>query len=244
MAGLWAWQRRAPNVGIVHVGWVATVAGLAVLYANLGAGNFARRSAIAWMMGSWGARLAVHLLYTRASGSSEGLPHTRFGTSARFFWFFQAQGLAAVFFSLPALLAAANPAPQLSIVEEAAAGLWIVAFAGESTADRQLLRFKTDPATAGHTCRTGLWRYSRHPNYFFEWLMWVAFALFAAGSPDWPWGWSAFACPAAMLYLLLRVTGIPANEDRALRSRGDEYRQYQQTTSAFVPWIPSRPRLG
>ena len=81
----------------------------------------------------------------------------------------------------------------------------------------------------------GLWRYSRHPNYFFEWLVWIAYAMFALASP---WGWISLACPAVMLYFLLRVTGIPATEAQALKSRGDDYREYQRTTSAFVPRRP------
>ncbi|MGE3509911.1 MAG: DUF1295 domain-containing protein, partial [Vicinamibacterales bacterium] len=106
------------------------------------------------------------------------------------------------------------------------------------TADLQLRRFKASPRRGSRTCRDGLWRYSRHPNYFFEWLVWVAYALFAAASS---WGFVAFACPVVMLYLLFRVTGIPATEAQALASRGDDYRDYQATTSAFVPW---RPRVS
>jgi steroid 5-alpha reductase family enzyme len=80
-----------------------------------------------------------------------------------------------------------------------------------------------------------LWRYSRHPNYFFEWLIWMAFAMFALGSTGGFWG---LLSPALILYFVLRVTGIPATEAQALRTRGEEYRRYQQTTSAFVPWFP------
>jgi steroid 5-alpha reductase family enzyme len=139
-----------------------------------------------------------------------------------------------VFFSLPALLAAVNRDEGFSPFELVAAGLWIVAFTGEVTADRQLERFKSDAAHGGHACQVGLWRYSRHPNYFFESLMWMAYATFASASPG---GWTAFLCPATMIFLLFKVTGIPRTEAQALRSRGDEYREYQRTTSAFVPWF-------
>ena len=111
------------------------------------------------------------------------------------------------------------------------------ALTGESTADRQLERFKAETANRGRTCRAGLWRYSRHPNYFFEWVIWVAYALFAASVARWR---DRLACPPVMLYLLFRVTGIPATEAQALRVAGDEYREYQRTTSAFVPWIPRK----
>jgi steroid 5-alpha reductase family enzyme len=80
-----------------------------------------------------------------------------------------------------------------------------------------------------------LWRYSRHPNYFFEWLIWMAFTLFALSSP---YGYLALVSPILILFFLFRVTGIPATEAQALRTKGDDYRQYQQTTSVFVPWFP------
>jgi steroid 5-alpha reductase family enzyme len=240
MSGLWAWHLRLKNAGIVDAGWTLLVAGLAVLYAAIGSGASTRRSAIGWMMGSWGARLGVYMLWDRVFDKPED---PRYQTmrrewgeraNAAFFWYFQKQALAAVFFSLPALFASANPAPNLSPLELAAAAIWIVGFAGETTADRQLVRFKRNAANRGRTCRDGLWNYSRHPNYFFEWIMWVAYGLFAAASPH---GWIALACPAAMLYFLFKVTGIPPAEAQALRSRGDEYREYQRTTSVFVPWF-------
>jgi steroid 5-alpha reductase family enzyme len=242
MALLWVWHLKLRNAGIVDGGSAFLIGGLAVLYAVLGDGWPPRRAAIAFMMGSWGARLAVYLAYDRAFGRPEGRRDAErrraHGENANtwMFWFFEARGAAAVFFSLPALLAAVNRLDAFSPFELAAAGLWMVAFTGEVTADRQLERFKADAANGGRTCEVGLWRYSRHPNYFFEWLMWVAYATFASGSA---WGWIAFVCPAAMIVLLLKVTGIPATEAQAIRSAGDAYREYQRTTSAFVPWFRS-----
>src|ERR1019366_7311648 len=104
----------------------------------------------------------------------------------------------------------------LSASEYAAAALWLIAWISEFVADSQLNRFKSNPANRGVTCRVGLWRYSRHPNYFFEWLIWVAFALFALGSP---YGYLALFARALMLFFLSRVTGIPATEAQALRSK-------------------------
>ncbi|HEX3730690.1 MAG TPA: DUF1295 domain-containing protein [Opitutaceae bacterium] len=106
---------------------------------------------------------------------------------------------------------------------------------GEGLADSQLSAFKADPAHRGQVCRAGLWRFSRHPNYFFEWTVWVGYFVLACGSPG---GWIGVISPAAMLWLLLRVTGIPMAEQQSLRSKGEAYRQYQRTTSAFVPWFP------
>ena len=193
MAVLWALHRRVRNAALIDAGWTALVASLAILYANLGDGAWSRRSAIAWMMGSWGARLVVHLLYVPADAGPQ--QKNSFGS-------FQALAASAVFFSLPALLASINPAPTLSIADLVAGGLWVVGFAGETTADRQLLRFRSKPANAGLVCRTGLWRYTQHAHAIFEGLIWLAFALIAGGSPEWPWGWAAFACPAAMLWTL------------------------------------------
>ena len=175
--------------------WPACIGALAVLYANIGGGAWARRSAIAWMMGSWGARLTVQALYAvRPEGPHDfRLPTSYF----RLFTF-------AAFFSLPALVASRNPDPSLSQIEVAACALWVIAFVGETTADRQLLRFTSKPGNAGLTCRSGLWRYSSHAHAIFETLIWIAFALFASGSP---WGWLSFACPLARVMLINRGRG-------------------------------------
>ena len=120
-----------------------------------------------------------------------------------------------------------------------AAGLAVfaVSMVGESIADRQLARFRADAANRGQVCEAGLWRYSRHPNYFFEWLHWWAYVLFGYGSPSW---WVTLAGVVLMYLFLTRVTGIPHTERQALASRGDAYRRYQQQTSAFFPL----PRSG
>jgi steroid 5-alpha reductase family enzyme len=110
--------------------------------------------------------------------------------------------------------------------------VWVVAVAGEWIADRQLARFRADPGSRGRVCRAGLWRYSRHPNYFFEWLHWWAYVPIGHAQP------LTFLGPAAMLLFLLRVTGIPYAERQALASRGEAYRAYQRATSAFLPWPP------
>ena len=114
------------------------------------------------------------------------------------------------------------------------------AIVGETVADRQLANWRKDPNNKGRTCRSGLWRYSRHPNYFCEWLMWCAYAALAWPGPLGP---VALGAPALLLFLVLKVTGIPPTEARALASRGADYRRYQRTTSAFVPW-PPRPDPG
>jgi steroid 5-alpha reductase family enzyme len=242
---LWMWHLRLHNAAVVDVGWAGGLALVALIDAGVGAGDPVRRWTAALLMAIWGGRLAVYLLTTRVFGHGEDARYAALrqarGRAANrwFFWFFQAQALLVALLSWPVAAAASDPNPTISPLMWIGAALWMAAVVGESVADRQLSAFKAVPANRGRTCRAGLWRYSRHPNYFFEWLVWVAYAIVATPSPG---GWLAWFCPALMLYFLYRVTGIPATEAQALKSRGEEYRDYQRTTSAFVPWLPRRDR--
>jgi steroid 5-alpha reductase family enzyme len=242
MAAVFLVSLRIRNFSIVDIAWSAIFTPLALLYATLAQGYGPRRALIATMVTLWSLRLAGHL-YARVSSlhpEEEGryvqLRHEWAAhLNARFFRFFQLQGLVAALLSVPFLLACADRRPAFGPFEIAGAALFVVALAGEAVADRQLAAFKADPRSRGRTCRAGLWRYSRHPNYFFEWLVWVAYSVFAWPSPG---GWATLFCPLLMLHFLIRVTGIRMTEEQALRSRGDDYRDYQRTTSAFLPWFP------
>jgi steroid 5-alpha reductase family enzyme len=245
MTLLWLVGIKNRNMSYVDIGWSANFALLALVYGLLGAGAATRRALLASMFALWGLRLAWHLAARILGEPEEGRYQElrrKWGGAGeapmnrRFFRFFQLQAGLNVFLSVPLLIACGNGAPALGAVEWLGFGIWCVALAGESLADAQLNRFKADPANRGKVCAVGLWRYSRHPNYFFEWTIWVAYAVFALGSP--PWGYLGLLMPALMLYFLLRVTGIPATEAQALRSKGDAYRDYQARTSAFVPWFP------
>jgi steroid 5-alpha reductase family enzyme len=236
---IWLLSVRLNNAGLVDVGWSLGLVVLALWYAWQGPGYAPRRWIMAGLVTFWGLRLALHLIRRIASEPEDGryqqLRREWAGKNInlRFLFFFQFQAVLDVVLSLPMLLAALNPRPELSALEYAGVALWLVAVLGESVADAQLAGFKRDPANRGRVCQVGLWRYSRHPNYFFEWFIWVAWLVYALASP---WGWLAVICPALMLFFLFRVTGIPATEAQALRSRGAEYARYQETTSAFVPW--------
>ncbi len=240
---LWLVQLRTRNAGIVDVGWAAALGALGLYYAIAGEADGARRLLVGAISGIWGFRLAGHLLFDRVLGEPEEGRYValrkRWGAhSDRNLWFFfQAQALLAVILSLPFLLGAAPEGRGLSALVWLGALVWIVGVVGESVADRQLKRFKARPGSRGQVCREGLWRYSRHPNYFFEWVIWCGFALAGLDAPQ---GWLALLGPALILFFLLRVTGIPPTEAQALRSRGEAYREYQRTTSAFVPWFPKR----
>jgi steroid 5-alpha reductase family enzyme len=239
----WLGQWRTRDAGVVDFTWAAGLGLLAIGYAWLADGEPLRRILVAAMAGGWSFRLAAYILRNRVIGKPEDSRYQRLRAQWRehaqlkFFGFFQVQALLTAVFALPFLIVALTPARPPLPVLVAAVSIWLLAVGGEAVADRQLATWRADPAHRGRTCRTGLWRYSRHPNYFFEWLHWWSYPLLAWGSPDW---WLTLLGPALMLYTLLKVTGIPYTEQQALASRGDDYRAYQRTTSAFIPWFPKK----
>ena len=236
---LWAIHLFTHNASIVDPGWAAGLALCAWVYALFGDGYEPRRWMVAAMAGVWGLRLAGYLLFTRVIGQPEEGRYVHLREkwkthlALKFLIFFEVQALLDVILSVPFLLAARNPSPQIHPLEWLALAVWVVSITGEAVADAQLHGFKSDPANQGRVCQAGLWNYSRHPNYFFEWLIWIAYALLALPASQ---GWIALYAPLLMLYFLFKVTGIPATEAQAVRSKGDAYREYQRTTSAFVPW--------
>ena len=240
MAALWYVQVRIRDASHVDVAWAALIACAAILYAVLADGEVAHRVVAAVLASLWGFRLAGYLYVDRIRGKDEDGRYrelrAKWGAHAnsRFFWFFQFQALFVVFFSLPFALVCLDPDPAISGLAWAGVGVWAVGNVGTIVADRQLAVWRANPSNHGKTARTGLWSWSRHPNYFFEWVSWCGVALVATTAP---WGWIAWIVPAGLLFLLFRVTGIPATERQALRSRAD-YAEYQRTTSVFVPLPP------
>jgi steroid 5-alpha reductase family enzyme len=205
-----------------------------------------RRFVVAAMAAIWAGRLALHLLTRMAQEPEDGRHRAlkdAWGDSAsrNFFVLFQVQALWIVVFAAPMFAAASSTRMAFGRMDSLGVFCWLVALAGESAADRQLARFRSDRANAGRVCAGGLWRYSRHPNYFFEWIHWWAYVLVAVGSPYW---WITPAAVALMLAFLTLLKGIPTTEAQALRSRGVAYREYQRTTSAFFPWFPEKESTG
>ncbi|MGF6493963.1 steroid 5-alpha reductase family enzyme [Luteibacter sp. 621] len=238
MAGGWAWQRRRRNAGIVDALWAAGLAVAAVFAALVGQGATSSRLWVALLGGAWGARLALHLWRRVRSEPEDGryrqLRAHWHGHQGKFFGFFQFQAFLVGVCAVPFIAVAANGGgPGLWIVP--AVITWIVSVAGESLADRQLARFRADPANHGRTCRDGLWRYSRHPNYFFEWLHWFTYVFLAMGSPL---GRLAWIGPVLMFVFVRYVSGVPLTEAQAVRTRGDDYRRYQRDTPVLIPWFP------
>jgi steroid 5-alpha reductase family enzyme len=238
----WRWQRVRNNAGIVDVLWATGLAGGAVLLALFGHGAGLPRWALAILGGLWGFRLAAHL-WKRVHGEPEdGRYHNLRdhwnGSQRNFFLFFQLQAALIPLFALPFLAVAANPDLTTGWLL-GAAFIWLISVVGESIADGQLGRFRADPSNKGHTCREGMWRYSRHPNYFFEWVHWFAYVCLAVGSPLW---WLAWSGPVVMYVFLRWISGIPYTETHALRSRGDDYLAYQYSTPMLIPWFPKRSK--
>jgi steroid 5-alpha reductase family enzyme len=240
MVAGWLYQRQVKNATIVDAIWSACMGLSAVAYALVGEGSVVSRALIAVLAGIWAGRLCLHLAHRAFNENEDGryayLREHWHGSQWKFFGFFQLQAAVTALFSLPFLAVAQNPA-GFSAYTVAAIAVWAVSVGGEALADAQLARYRRDPANKGKTCRAGLWRYSRHPNYFFEWTQWFAYLLLAIGSPVW---WLALVGPVVMLLFLYRVSGIPFTEAQAVRHRGDDYRAYQRSTSALIPWPPKK----
>jgi steroid 5-alpha reductase family enzyme len=238
---LWLLHFPLHNAAIADVGRAMGLVLLAMIYALHGAGYWRRTLILMPMVLVWGLRLGFFLLFTRANSQPEDGRYAelrrKWGSNAgwKFLLFFEVQAVLCGVLSLPFLLAMHDPLKGLPEYEDWGAWIWVVAFLGETIADAQLARFKRDPKNKGRVCNVGLWRYSRHPNYFFEFFIWVSFAMVACTAQYGGW---AFVSPALMLFLLVFVTGIPATEAQALRSKGAAYKKYQESTSAFIPWFP------
>jgi steroid 5-alpha reductase family enzyme len=243
MAVLWIVQVRTRDASHVDVAWAIGIALLATAYALLADGDAAHRALAATLASIWGWRLGLYLFFNRVRGKPEDGRYqalrAKWGPRANrnFFLFFQFQAVFVVFFSVPYLLISLDPSEDLGSLEWIGVAIWAVGNTGAIAADRQLASWRANPDNRGRTARDGLWAWSRHPNYFFEWITWCGVAVVATAAP---WGWAAWIVPAGLLFLLFRVTGIPATEKQALRSRSD-YSDYQRTTSVFLP-LPPRGR--
>lgn len=238
---LYAVQRRTRSATAVDAGWAGSLVGIAVLYGVLGGGQAEHRVLAALLPALALGRVGMVVL--RRVGGEEDRRYQELRARWRergreqrsFFIFYQAQGLVAVLLSVPFLATAFNGDDGIEPLEWAGVAVWLAGALFEAEADRELASFRRDPASKGQVIDTGLWRYSRHPNYFGQWLIWCGYTLVALAAP---WGWVGLLAPALMLYLILYVSGVPPTEEQTLRSRGEAYRRYQQRTSAFVPLPP------
>jgi steroid 5-alpha reductase family enzyme len=233
---------RMNNFGIVDFVWSYSFSAVAWYYALDGHGWLPRKILIAALATAWSWRLGTHL-YRRVMSHhpEEDSRYHQLRTDWKdnfgpmMFGFFQLQALFVLILSAPFLFPVRNAFPGFSGWEILGALIVLSSLAGESLADHQLSHFRRQSENKGKVCDIGLWRYSRHPNYFFEWCIWVGFFVFACGSA---WGWLSVIAPAAILHLLLNVTGVPMAEESSLRSKGDAFRAYQRSTNKFFPGPP------
>jgi steroid 5-alpha reductase family enzyme len=245
MAGAWLVQQRTGNSGWVDTIWTFSVGLVGVsgaLWPVAGASPNARQWLVAGLVAIWSLRLGVHIA-VRTAGITDDPRYAAFASEwgadspRRMFVFLQNQGLGSIPLVFAIFVAARFPGDALGLQDYLGALILLAGIAGEALADAQLKSFRANPANKGQVCDIGLWRWSRHPNYFFEWFGWLAYPVIAL-SPNYAWGLATLLAPVFMYWILVYVTGIPPLEAQMLRSRGDRYRDYQSRTSRFFPLPP------
>ncbi len=247
MTGAWLVWRSTRNSGWVDTVWTFGLGAVGVACAGaawLVSGAAARPVLIAVLIVAWSLRLGLHIA-TRTAGITDDPRYAvlirGWGAKAerQMFWLLQKQALVSIPLALAMLLAAWNPAPSLRIQDFVGALVLVIGIVGEAIADTQLRRFKSDTANRNKVCDQGLWAWSRHPNYFFEWFGWLAYPLIAIDfTGSYLFGFVALAGPACMYWLLVHVSGIPPLEAHMIKKRPDEFRAYRARTNVFFPAPP------
>lgn len=236
----WLFQQRTRNLAIADLLWAACISASALYYGVVAGGAMLPRLLVAMMGGIGGFRLFMHVLQRMLSEPARSRDREYFARPdsgpARPLAMFLARAVSATLFSVPLYVAACNPEEQPGRWTLVAAAVYLVGLSGEAYADMQLSKFRAQPRNATRTCRRGLWRYSRHPNYFFAFLHWCSYAPLAVGAP-----WIAWSLTwlAPVLTAIAAVRRIPLIEAHVLKTRGEDYRDYQRVTHVFVPWLPT-----
>jgi steroid 5-alpha reductase family enzyme len=249
MAIAWLVQQRTGNSGWVDTIWtfsVGLVGAGSALWPVGAAAPTTRQWLVAVLAAIWSLRLGLHIAARTIGGTDDpryAAYAKEWGADAprKMFLFLQNQALGSIPLAFAIFVAARFPDLELRWQDYLGALVLGVAIAGEGLADAQLKAFRADPANKGRVCDAGLWRWSRHPNYFFQWFGWLAYPVIAisiGGPAHYPWGFASLLAPLLMYYFLVHATGIPPLEAQMLRSRGQRYRDYQSRTSAFFPLPP------
>lgn len=238
MSGAWVIQRATGQSGWIDTIWSASVGIGGIVAALLADGPIGRRLTILALVLVWALRLGGHI-GARTRGGGEDPRYAKlveqWGERAapRLFLFLQIQAAAAFILVSAIYLVAINGDAFPRLVDIIAIAIAITALAGEAISDAQLASFRKTREAKTDVCETGLWRYSRHPNYFFEWLFWCSFPLFALNAAA--WSWLSLLAPLLMYWLLVHVSGIPPLEEHMLASRGEKFRALQKRVNAFFP---------
>ena len=253
MAAAWFTQYRTRNSGWSDVFWSYEM-GLGGVVLALVPWNgvwhqpTSRQWLVAILVAIWSVRLGTHILRRTLTSSNEDPRYAELrqqwkdGFQSRLFWFLQIQALAAFVLVLSVGIAAHNPAPGIGVIDVVGAIVLLGAIFGEGAADTELKQFAANKANKGKICDIGLWGWSRHPNYFFEWLGWLAYPIIAIHDlGHYPWGLIALSGPLFMFILLRYVSGVPPLEEHMIRKHGGNFRAYQERVSAFFPLPPKSP---
>jgi steroid 5-alpha reductase family enzyme len=248
MAGAWAIQQRTQNSGFVDVVWtfgLGLVGIVSALVPLSGTGTTTRQIVVALIILVWALRLGTHIVrrsVERADDPRYGALIRQWGSHARrqMFIVLQKQALVTLPLAIAIFVAAHNPAPFGRMQDWLGVLVILLGVLGEGLADRQLHAWLASRKEEDRVCDSGLWRWSRHPNYFFEWVFWLAFPLFAIElGGGYASGWLALAAPVCMYWLLVYVSGVPPLEQHMVAKHGDAYRAYQARTSVFFPRPPA-----
>lgn len=232
----WWWQKITQNADIVDMAWTLGIIVSAIIYMSMISSWFSHKILIVLFPVLWYSRLLWHLLRRyeveyEDSRYQNLRAHWSAYTQIKFLMFFIFQALLSLVFSLPAFwVLSVNTIYFWQICVAVIIGL--SALVGVTIADHQLLTFKKENP-ANKVCNVGLWRYSRHPNYFFEWVHWLVYPILLLNSDFF---WNAVAVTLMMLLFLMKLTGIPFSEQQAIKKRGDAYKKYMKQTSQFIPW--------
>lgn len=240
MVLLWLLSLRLDDASIADVAWGPLFVVVAGLGAAFGSGWRGRRLLLAGLVAVWGVRLALHI-WARNRGEGEDPRYRRWREEHGSAWplrslfqVFLLQGTILLVVALPVQVAQSAPGPaELTAWDVAGTLIWLGGFLFEAAADAQLRAFKRDPSNEGEILTDGLWRYSRHPNYFGEAVLWWGIWLVAVSVP---WGWATAVGPLLLTWLLLRVSGVAMTEERMEGRPG--FREYVERTNAFVPGPP------
>lgn len=246
LAALWFVSVRIKNASIIDIAWGPACAFGPILTFVLADGAAPRDALLAGLVSLWAARLALHL-GQRNIGHGEDYRYRKMrerrGSDSAFarwslFNVYGLQGLIAWFVSWPAQLGQLGPDKPLGALAIAGAGVYALGLAFEAIGDWQLKRFKAAPANKGRLMTTGLWAFTRHPNYFGDAAVWTGLTIIAL---EGPFGWATVLSPAVMTFFLVNVSG-KALLERGMEKKYPEYIAYKQATSGFLPMPPRRKR--
>lgn len=226
---------------VVDIAWGIGFILIALLTFFLDKGFEARDILVTVLVIIWGLRLATHI-FVRNKGRGEDFRYAQWRKEwgkwfylRSFFQIFMLQGFLMLIIAYPLMLVNYSQETSISFLDGVGFALWILGFFFEAGGDYQLTRFKKIPGNKGKIMKYGLWKYTRHPNYFGETTMWWGIFLIAVSVKD---GWTAVISPLLITFLLLRVSGVTMLEKKYVGNK--EFEEYARRTSSFFPWFPKK----